>query len=183
MPATPLKVPPLFRAGIADPVARREIIRTDLKAGAQNVYLLRCAEKYHRMWAVLGLGATVGIAIVVALLWVSLKPLHATEDIIGRMIYGLIPAMIAHPLDLLLQLLGLTTLSDTVRGIAGILALVAFLAVSLYVVSFPVYAVVRAYSLHLDRLRYRKITGEEWSTSWQSAQTPERASSAAAGGD
>ena len=184
-PVTPLNVPPLFRAQSADPVARREIIRTDLKAGAQNVYLLRCAEKYNRMWTVLGFGATVGIAIVVALLWVSLKPLHVTEDFIGRMIYGLIPipSVFAHPLDQLLQQLGLTTLSATVKGIAGILALAAFVAISLYVVSFPVYAGVRAYSLHLDRLRYKNITGEEWSTHWKSVQTPDRSYSAAAGND
>ena len=182
-PVTPLNIPPLFRPQTADPVARREIIRADLKAGAQNVYLLRCAEKYHRMWTVLSLGAIVGIAIVAAVLWVSLKPLHATEDFIGRMIYGMIPPMVAHPLDLLLQLLGLTTLSATVKGIAGILALAAFLAISLYVVSFPVYAVVRAYSLHLDRLRYKNITGEEWSTHWKSAQSPDRAYSVAAGND
>ncbi len=116
MPAAPLNVPPLFRPQTADPVARREIIRADLIAGAQNVYLLRCAEKYNRMWAVLGLGATVGIAIVAAVLWVSLKPLHAAEDLIGRVIYGMIPSVVAHPLDQLLQLLGLTTLSATVKG-------------------------------------------------------------------
>ncbi len=182
-PVTPLNIPPLFRPQTADPVARREIIRADLKAGAQNVYLLRCAEKYRRMWTVLSLGATMGIAIVAAVLWVSLKPLHATEDFIGRMIYGMIPPMVAHPLDLLLQLLGLTTLSATVKGIAGIMALASFLAISLYVVSFPVYAVVRAYSLHLDRLRYKNITGEEWSTRWKSAQSPDRAYSVAAGND
>ena len=182
-PVTSLMVPPLFRAETADPVFRREIIRTDLKAGAQNVYLLRCAEKYHRMWTVLGCGAILGIAIVAAMLRVSLKPLHAAEDLIGRMIYGLIPfpSAVAHPLDQLLQLLGLTTLSDTVRGIAGILALAAFLAISLYLVSFPVYAVVRAYSLHLDRLRYKKITREEWSTRWKSDQASDVSSSAAAG--
>ena len=188
-PVTPVSVPPLFRAQAADPAARREIIRADLKAGAQNVYLLRCAEKYNRMWTVLVFGATVGIAIVAAVLWVSLKPLHAAEDIIGRTIYGLVPSVVAHPLDQLLQLLGLTTLSDTVRGIAGILALAAFLAISLYVVSFPVYAWVRAYSLRLDRLRYRKITGEEWSTHWENGQTGEsvpttdRSYSVAAGND
>ena len=181
-PVKPLDIPPLFRAQTADPVARREIIRTDLKAGAQNVYLLRCAQKYHRMWAVLGFGATVGIAIVAAVLGVSLKPLHAAQDLIGRMVYGLIPSAVAHPLDQLLQVLGLTTLSDIVKGIAGILALAAFLAISLYVVSFPVYAWVRAYSLRLDRMRYKNITGEEWSTHWKSVQTSDRASSAAAGG-
>lgn len=182
-PVPPLMVPPLFRAQTADPVARREIVRADLKAGAQNVYLLRCAEKYNRMWTILGFGAAVGIAIVVAVLWVSLKPLRATQDIIGRMIYGLIPSVVAHPLDQLLQLLGLTTLGATVKGIAGILALAAFVAISLYVVSFPVYAWVRAYSLRLDRLRYKTITSEEWSTHWKSGQTSGLSSSVAAGND
>ena len=62
-PPVPLTVPPLFRE-TADPEARREIIRKDLKAGEQNVYLLRCAEKYHLMWWVLGLGRAVGLALV-----------------------------------------------------------------------------------------------------------------------
>jgi predicted acylesterase/phospholipase RssA len=182
-PETRLKVPPLFQAQTADPVARRNIIRADLKAGAQNVYLLRCAEKYHRMWAVLGFGAAVGIAIVGAVLWVSLKPLRATQDFIGRMILAPIPSVVRNLLDQLLQHLGLTTLGGTVKGIAGILALTAFLAVSLYVVSFPVYAIVRAYSLRLDRLRYKKITSEEWFTQWKGAQTSDLAYRAAAGND
>lgn len=178
----PLCVPPLFReTGNAD--ERRKVIRADLKAGAQNVYLLRCAEKYHRMWAILSLGAVVGIAIVAAVLRVSLRPLHALQNLIGRMIYGLLPSVVTHPLDGLLQLLGLTTLGETVKGIAGILALAAFLAISLYVVSFPVYAWVRAYSLHLDRLRYKEITGEEWSTHWTTAHGGEHAHSAAGSND
>jgi hypothetical protein len=96
-PPVPLTVPPLFQE-TADPEARREIIRKDLKAGAQNVYLLRCAEKYHRMWWVLGLGGAVGLALVYLAVSVSLTPLHALQDMIGRMIYGLIPSVVQDPL-------------------------------------------------------------------------------------
>jgi predicted acylesterase/phospholipase RssA len=179
-PPVPLTVPPLFRE-TADPEARREIIRKDLKAGAQNVYLLRCAEKYHRMWWVLGLGGALGLALVYLAVSVSLTPLHAVQDMIGRMIYGLIPSVVQDPLDQLLVHLGLTTLRDTVKGIAGILALVGFLAAALYLVSFPVYSAVRTYSLHLDRMLYRKITGQDWTTHWQTEETSDVVSGVAAG--
>jgi predicted acylesterase/phospholipase RssA len=180
-PAPPLTVPPLFRETTADPEARRNVIKKDLKAGAQNIYLLRCAEKYHRMWWVLALGGAVGLALVYLAVSVSLTPLHAVQDMIGRMIYGLIPSVVQYPLDQLLVHLGLTTLRNTVQGIAGISALVAFLAAALYLVSFPVYASVRAYSLHLDRMLYKKITGEEWSTHWKTEETSDVVSGVAAG--
>jgi hypothetical protein len=174
-----LTVPPLFRE-TADPHSRREIIKKDLTAGAQNVYLLRCPEKYHRMWWVLGLGGAVGLALV-CLVSVSLAPLHAVQDMIGRMIYGLIPSVVQDPVDQLLVHLGLTTLRETVKAIAGILALVGFLAVALYLVSFPVYAAVRAYSLHLDGMLYRKITGQDWTTHWKTEEISEVVSGVAVG--
>jgi len=84
-------------------------------------------------------------------------------------------------LDQLLLHLGLPTLRDTVKGIAGILALVGFLAAALYLVSLRVYAAVRAYSLHLDRMLYGKITGQDWTTHWKTEETSDVVSGVAAG--
>ena len=64
--------------------------------------------------------------------------------------------------------------------IVGLLALAILISLTLYLVSFPVYALVRSYSLYLDKLRYREITGTNWTVRWARDQPAEVASEMAA---
>jgi len=171
--AIPMCLPPLFGVAKCDPDLRREIIREDLKAGAQNVYLLRCAQKYHRMRVLLSLGAAAGLGLLYFVLLTLPGLLKTTEDIIQGFILRLIPSAANAPLESLLSRLGLTSLDQTVLGISGLLALAILISLTLYLFSFPVYVLVRTYSLYLDKVRYRKITGKDWSVHWVSGQPAE----------
>lgn len=168
--APDLRVPPLFREPAENPLERRKAIRKDLKAGSQNLYLLRCAEKYPGMWILLGAGAAAAIAALYSLLWAFPALLYATRDLFERMLYGPIPKTALTRVDRFLDGLGLTTLHDTIQDVAGLIALVILTAVALYLVSFPVYVVVRTWSLYLDKMLYRKITGVDWSVKWTKDQ-------------
>ncbi len=179
--AAPLNVSPLFRDAAPDPHERRKVIQKDLKAGAQNLYLLRCAAKHRANWVWLAAGIGLAMALVVFVLLESRKPLYAVRDRISWMIYGLIPQAAVDGLDSLLKTLGLTTLHDTIQGISGIVALSALAALAFYLVSFPVYGLVRRYSLYLDKVQYRRITGEDWSTHWSRKGPADITSEAAAG--
>ena len=179
--AVPMCLPPLFGEAKCNPESRREIVRDDLKAGAQNVYLLRCAQKYHRMWVVLSLGAFAAVGLLYYVLLIVPGLLKTTEDIIQRFILRLIPSVANAPLESLLSKLGLTSLNQTVLGISGLLALVILVSLTLYLFSFPVYVLVRTYSLYLDKVRYRKITGQDWSVRWASEQPADIVSEMVAG--
>jgi hypothetical protein len=157
-----LLTPPLFQEGIH----RSEAIRRELEAGRQKLYLLRSAKKHPRHvvpWLVAGVLAAI-LLFVMAIY--TRMPLEAAEKVIGYLLYG-IPTIAEKPIDHALRYLGLPGLRLSIQGLSAFLAFLALLGLSGYVVSFPVYWMVRRTATRLDRELYKEITGAEPSTHWK----------------
>lgn len=174
-PAETMQTPPLFQEKVlnkrkttsGDSVGRDDI-RADLEAGRQNVYLFRCAEKHTRaVVPILSAGAALTLVLLNLVLFVFPQPLHWLGNVLFDLIYGVIPSVAIHPIDALLLHFGLLDLATSVKGLAGIAAFLAMVLLTLYIVSFPVYVIVRKVVRRLDREIYKKLTGMEPSVCWK----------------
>jgi predicted acylesterase/phospholipase RssA len=157
----PLRTPPLFR----NDLHHMDTIRRDLEAGRQKLFLWRSAKKHPRQvipW--LAAGALLAILLFALAIYTKL-PLEATEKLIGSLLYG-IPTLAQAPIDRALRYLGLPGLRNSIQALSAALSFVALLCLSLYLVSLPVYGIVRRVATRLDRRLYKKITGVEPSTHW-----------------
>lgn len=172
----PFRVPPLFRDETQAMAATRKEMLRDLGAGRQNVFLARSARKHPlRIWPVLGAGAAAGIGMLAAALYSAPELIQLGQQWIGRNLAGLIPAPILQVADRVLNYVGMPNLSRLVEVLSGILSVAAALALALYLVSFPVYELVRRIALARDASRYKSITGAAPSTEWPAAPEPPEA--------
>jgi hypothetical protein len=96
-------------------------------------------------------------------------PLHVTEKVIGYLLYG-IPTIAEGPIDHALRYLGLPGLQLSIQTLSAFLAFLTLLGLSVYLVSLPVYWMVRRIATRLDHRLYKKITGAEPSTHWRPAE-------------
>jgi predicted acylesterase/phospholipase RssA len=164
-----LKTPPLFAKKVEEKIIEKmqgntskDPIRQDLEKGSESVYLLRCLKK-HR-WPTLIVGVfVIVLEIPVVLIFSSVLRglvdwLHNRLDAI---FYNFVPKAIVHFFDSLLTLIGYTGqgVAQTTDSAAHLLALVLVIALTLYVASYPVYAVIRLLAMLLDKWNYRRITG------------------------
>ena len=173
--ADTMVTPPLFSDAVLDSQKKvvhskipREVIRTHLKAGSQNSYLLRCVKKYA--WVIGPIIATgVSIAILcMALLFLTCPLLlHWLQDLLAAAFLGVIPTAAVNPINYVLKHFGLLDLATSIQGLAGIAVFVLLLLLILYLVGFPVYVAMRRLTAALDLDVYKKLTGVSPSTHWE----------------
>lgn len=131
------------------------------------MYLLRCAKKYP--WTIipiLGAGAIAGFLLVGVILFVWPALLFWLRDAMSDVVYSFLPRAVVAPLDSILSHLGLLELSMSIKGLAGVAAVLVLTIIALYIASFPVFVLVRRIAVALDRKTYKELTGVEPSTSW-----------------
>ncbi len=174
-----LATPPLFTEGMLRSQKAREIIRRDLEAGSESVYLLRCLKKYPA-----SIGPTLAIAVAISLslfalmLWGPQTPIYMVKDRIGRGLFNLIPSLVLEPLDWILGQLHLYTVKEIFAGLSGIAALIIVFLVLSYIVLFPTYLAVRRRTARLDREVYFKLTQQEPTLHWESLEAAKAAAAA-----
>jgi NTE family protein len=175
----PLREAPLI-AERARP--HREAMRNELEAGADGLYLLRCARKFGApAKAVLAAGGAFSVALFVALVWWRV-PLDALRRSIQGAVLALLPNLVMKWIDWLLARLSLPRLTDTLAGLSAFLAVVALLALCLYLTSYPVFRLMQVYAMRRDLRRYFDYTGMAPSTRWPESGSgrPESGNRAAA---
>jgi predicted acylesterase/phospholipase RssA len=166
-PAEEVRIPPLFQENVQKNTTARREIRTDLEAGSQNVYLLRCAKKYPLVvWPVLALGCFVAALILILILFVYPQALYWLIDTLTDVVQETLSWWIVTPLNQVLGRFGLIDLSTSIRGLVGIVSFLILFLLPLYVVSFPVNTFVRRYAAGRDRKIYKTLTDVEPSAHW-----------------
>lgn len=155
-----LKTPPLFQERVQKEKKFRKIIRDDLETGSESSYLLRCLRKYR--WPT-GLALLFGIIALAWLLWYVFGPLRFVVDLTKKALkgdlYAVVPEAVITWLDDFLKFFGFVSLSATIDSVLLLLALVILIGIAAYIVSYPVYEVVRRVAMRLDLRTYRKMTG------------------------
>mgnify|MGYP006277895721 CR=1 FL=1 len=166
--------PPLFRDQVLNSGQNREKIRTDLEAGSQNSYVVRCLKKHPRQAGPF-LAAAIITALVCLLLVLRVQP--AIVDWVGNLIstilMGVIPDILIAPLNKALAAWGLLDVQTTVNGLSGMAALVAVFFIVCYVITLPGYIILRRLVTARDRDIYEDLTGMEPSVQWSPAQETE----------
>lgn len=166
-PEEGMRIPPLFRENVQKNTTARRKIRKDLEAGAQNLYLLRCAEKYPWVvWPVLALGCVVAAFILFLILFAYPQALYWLTDTLSEVVEETLSWWVVTPLNTLLSRFELVDLSTSIRGLAGIVSFLILFLLPLYVISFPVYVFVRRYTADRDRKAYKALTDVEPSAHW-----------------
>lgn len=169
--ATTMCTPPLFQDAVLNTEKSREEILGDLRAGSQNVYLLRCANKHpETVIPILATWAVAALALLWRILFVTPQILSWLRSTASDVIHGVIPNAVVAPLDTVLKRLGLIDLSTSISGLSGIAALLILALLALYVVSYPAYWLVRRLAVIRDRKVYETIAGEEPSAHWTSKE-------------
>jgi len=173
-----MKTPPLFKESVARNLEACKVIRKDLEAGSQNVYLIRCLKKYF--WATAPV-ITAGVAVAFGLMVMILHFYPQCPDWVATKIYNwlacAIPGFIAGPVTGLLHLIGLSDISGLIRMLCPTVSFLVLLFLVLYIVTFPVYEVVRHIALIRDRSVYKKLTGRKPSVNWDEIQEEKSLSS------
>lgn len=173
--ADTLLTPPLFCDAVLDnqknvfhSKSPHEVIRNDLDAGNQNVYLLRCVKKYpSNIVPIIAVGEVIAVLCMVLLFLTCPALLHRLQGLLSSAIIGIIPRVAVSPINYVLKHFGLLDLATTVQGLAGIAVFLLLLLLVLYLVGFPVYVIVRRYTAALDFSVYKKLTGVSPSTHWE----------------
>jgi predicted acylesterase/phospholipase RssA len=170
-PPGEMATPPLFQDSVLNDKSRgaaaRDQIRAELEVGSQNLYLLRSVKKYPEVVGpVLAAGALLALLVLALALLVSPQLLYWLGETLADFLFGLIPAAAVSPVDALFARFGLPELSVLVAGVSGIAAFAALFAFLLYLVSFPVYGIVRRYCARRDLKVYQKLTGADASLHW-----------------
>jgi predicted acylesterase/phospholipase RssA len=173
-PADTILTPPLFNDAVLDSQKKvfnsktpHEVIRTDLEAGSQNIYFLRCMKKYPWGVAPIIAAGVVIAALCMALLFLTCPALlHWLQDLFSATVLGIIPTAAVSPVNYALKYFGLLDLATSIQGLAGIAVFLLLLLLILYLVGFPVYVIVRRYTAALDYSVYKKLTGVSPSTHW-----------------
>jgi predicted acylesterase/phospholipase RssA len=155
-----LKTPPLFQVRVQEKEDFRKMIRRDLEVGSEGFYLLRCLKKYR--WPTVSVFLS-GLAALGGLVWYIFGPLRFLVDIVKSalkgVLYGIVPQVLVTWLDRPLRFFGFQALRPTIDDLAHLLAVLILIGMAAYVVSYPVYVVVRRIAMWLDMRTYRKMTG------------------------
>lgn len=177
-PQEEMTVPPLFSEAVLnqpklsiDEPTGRDKIRSDLEAGCQNVYLARCIKKHPKfVLPIVATGVAAAALLLLLVLFIYPQPMIWIGGILNEAIYGVFPTMAVKPIDTVLNSFGLLDLSTSIKGLSGLAAFVLVTLLVLYVISFPVYVIVRRVVERLDRQIYKKLTGADPSVHWGGAR-------------
>ena len=174
--APELAVAPLFSERALETTRKRDLIRKELEAGAQSIFLIRSLKKYPRpvglvyvWWAVAWFGA------LYLLFGKYPKPLELTQEWIKAALGGMTSGWIGIGLDWLLHYAKLPLHVPLVEGIANLLGAAALAVVAGYVLAFPTYDLVRRLAMKADRQNYRELTGTGPTTFWKPEPSGEKA--------
>ena len=174
--APELAVAPLFSEKALETTRKRDLIRKELEAGAQSIFLIRSLKKYPRpvglvyvWWAVAWFGA------LYLLFGKYPKPLELTQEWIKAALGGMTSGWIGIGLDWLLHYAKLPLHVPLVEGIANLLGAAALAVVGGYVLAFPTYDLVRRLAMKADRQNYRELTGTGPTTFWKPEPSGEKA--------
>ncbi|HEY1256330.1 MAG TPA: patatin-like phospholipase family protein [Terracidiphilus sp.] len=164
-----LKTPPLFTKKVEEKILEKmqgntskDPIRQDLEAGSESVYLIRCLKKH--LWPTLITGFLV-IVLEIPFFLLSSGLSHGLVNWLRHRLdaifYNIVPKWLVQLFDSLLNLFGYTGqgLALTTDSVVHLLAFVLVFALTLYIASYPIYAVIRRHAMWLDRWNYKKITG------------------------
>jgi predicted acylesterase/phospholipase RssA len=173
-----LKTPPLFKKKVQKKILEdaqekgtkfRDPVRKDLEAGSKSLYLHRCLTKHP--WSTLP-ALLLGVALASCLIWYCFGPWHGGVSLlkngIEAILFGVVPQPLVAGLDGILKFFGYAWgIQEMLDGVSRLLAMLAVIALALYVVSFPVYVLVRWAAMKLDQWNYSKITKEKFSLHWE----------------
>ncbi len=174
-PPEEMTAPPLFSEAVLnkrelgmDESTGRDEIRADLEAGCQNVYLVRCIKKHPKVvLPIVATGIAAAAVFLILVLFIYPQPMHWIGGLLNEAIYGVFPTMTVKPINTVLNHFGLLDLATSINGLSGLAAFTLITLLVLYVVSFPVYVIVRKVVERHDRQIYRKLTGMDPSVHWQ----------------
>jgi predicted acylesterase/phospholipase RssA len=164
-----LKTPPLFRTSTQARLAKKSTqeeetpstpIRRDLEAGSTSSFLLRCLKKHP--WS-----TTPAFLLDLALFFYAVR--YAFQPSLGilgfvqrrleAILHGAVPDRLAPAFSRFLEYFGFGNLSATIDSVSQLLAVILVVGLVAYLVSFPLYRVVRRMTMWLDLRTYKKITG------------------------
>jgi predicted acylesterase/phospholipase RssA len=173
-PLPPMVCPPLFRESVQHNAESRKLIRRDLEAGAQALYLMRCFQKYGWLLAAIWVAfSTIALGILAAILSRTHDPIIAIRRWVEGGVLGLIPRAAQHWLNRLLHYFGIEfTIHETVHELSGLLSVILLFALALYLAAFPSYELIRRLALKKDRQVYKDITNQDPSVAWGKSQPP-----------
>jgi len=173
-PLPPMVCPPLFREGVQHNPTARKLIRRDLEAGAQALYLLRCFQKYGATYVAIWAAFSVSfLGILAGVLSRTHGPIIAVRRWVEGGILGMIPRTAQHWLNGVLHYFGIeATIHETVHELSGLISVVLLLALALYLAAFPSYEIIRRLALKRDWKVYKDITNQDPSVAWGKSQPP-----------
>lgn len=171
----PMLAPPLFAKPHDEKT--RELIKRELNAGSQNVFLLRTWKKYGQwadwktrafwqLWSLWSLGLAFALlGSVMLFVWPGF---NRTRDALAQYIAGPLPVYLINVIEAVAQKLSWTAVVDAIRGVhqfvdgvvvrvAELTAAVILVGVPFYVATFFVWAWTRHIVRKADLRRYRMI--------------------------
>jgi len=164
-----LRTPPLFRASTQEKLVKKSRrkderpwnpIREDLEAGSTNTFLLRCLKKHP--WPT-ALAFLFHLALFFYAVRYAFQPSLGILGFVQRrlegILHGAVPERLAPALSRFLVYFGFGDLTTTIHSVAQLLAVILVVGLVAYLVSFPLYRVVRRMTMWLDLWTYKKITG------------------------
>ena len=165
----PRAMPPLFFSATLDTRKKRDDIRDELEAGAQNVFLLRSFKKYRYLVGSVFVGWVAALIGVLYLLFGRYTmPLELTQRWAKSVLIGITSSWVGVALDWLLRYARLPARPLLVEGIASLVGAGVLVALAGYVLAFPMYRLVRILVLRADRRNYHRLTGKDPTTHWGS---------------
>jgi predicted acylesterase/phospholipase RssA len=164
-----LRTPPLFRASTQEKLVKKSRrkderpwnpIREDLEAGSTSSFLLRCLKK--RPWPTAP-AFLFGLALFFYVVRYAFQPSLGILEFVQRrleaILHGAVPDRLAPAFSRFLEYFGFGNLSATIDSVSQLLAVILVVGLVAYLVSFPLYRVVRRMTMWLDLRTYKKITG------------------------
>ncbi len=171
--------PPLFARPHDEKT--RKLVKRELNAGSQNVFLLRCWKKYGQwedwknpafwaLWIVWSLGSLFALLFTVALfVWPGFE---WTRNAVARYIAGPFPVFLVDALGAVAKKMGWLPAVAAIRGVHGFVdgvvqrvaeltAAVILVGVPFYVATFFVWAWTRLIVRKADLRRYHLIAGDD----------------------
>jgi len=179
-PAGTMRTPPLFRGNVQNQSEFRDQIRRELEAGSENLYLLRCAKKYPKVVVpILVAGGLAALTLLwLVLLWSDALVLNSVRGFVSTLIQNVIPRQVSSLLDAILLRFGQLGWNTTLTGLSGIAALLILVALALYLVSFPIYLLVRFIASTMDERAYKALAGKGPNTCWEDGSPPDQSGTA-----
>jgi len=152
-----LRTPPLFRKSVGDIGENRKLIRSELVAGSEKIFLFRCWKKFGwtRMLPIYGLAVAIWLGIVIYLFAHPERHVDPLVELWKGWLTRINPPSGAGTAIQRIK----DAFETILTGVAGLAGVLTALLVPAYVVVYLLWEFMRNLALSLDKRRYRKLTG------------------------